>query len=232
MAFQPILRTAQGSPANIFAYEALVRGTAGEGAGSVLARVRDGNRYAFDQACRVKAIELAAQLDVPASGALLSINFLPNAVYEPRACIRATLAAAERTGFPTRSLMFEVTEGEHVERPAHLLNILNSYREMGFRTAIDDFGAGYSGLALLAQFQPDVVKLDMALVRDVDTDRARATILRHTAAMCRDLGIDVVAEGVETEAEFEALRHLGIELFQGYYFARPGFEHLPIPLRG
>jgi EAL domain-containing protein (putative c-di-GMP-specific phosphodiesterase class I) len=230
MAFQPILRSpsAAATP-SLFAYEALVRGEQGEGAATVLARVNEDNRYAFDQACRVRAIELATELGLPATGALLSINFLPNAVYEPRNCIRATLAAAKRTGFPPESLMFEVTEQEQVEQPAHLLRILHSYREMGFHTAIDDFGAGYSGLNLLAEFRPDVVKLDMGLVRGVDADPARAVILRHTAAMCRELGIAVVAEGVETAAELQALRNLGIELFQGYYFARPGFEQLPVP---
>ncbi|MCG7363311.1 EAL domain-containing protein [Roseomonas sp. ACRSG] len=230
MAFQPILRApASGEPPSLFAYEALVRGQDGAGAASVLAQVDSRNRYAFDQACRVKAIEMAARLDLPATGALLSINFLPNAVYEPRSCIRATLAAAQRTGFPPSALMFEVTEQEQVEDPEHLLHILNTYRQIGFRTAIDDFGAGYSGLGLLARFQPDVVKLDMGLVRGADADPARVIILRHTAAMCRELGVTLVAEGVETAAELAVLRRLGIEIFQGYYFARPGFEHLPVP---
>jgi len=231
MAFQPILRApSAGEPFSLFAYEALVRGKDGAGAASVLAQVGSDNRYAFDQACRVKAIELAAKLDLPSTGALLSINFLPNAVYEPRNCIRATLAAAQRTGFPPHALMFEVTEQEQVEDPTHLLHILNTYRQMGFRTAIDDFGAGYSGLNLLAQFQPDVVKLDMGLVRGVDADPARIIILRHTVAMCRELGVTLVAEGVETAAELAMLRRLWVEIFQGYYFARPGFEKLPMPL--
>ncbi len=80
MAFQPIVNV---STQTVFAHEALVRGVDGEGAGSVLARVSDENRYAFDQNCRVKAIELAADLKLADQGALLSINFLPNAVYEP-----------------------------------------------------------------------------------------------------------------------------------------------------
>ena len=229
MAFQPILRAPVPGEHSLFAYEALVRGKDGAGAASVLNRVDGSNRYAFDQACRVKAIEMAARLALPATGALLSINFLPNAVYEPRNCIRATLAAAQRTGFPPSSLMFEVTEQEQVEDPEHLLHILNTYRQIGFRTAIDDFGAGYSGLSLLARFQPDVVKLDMGLVRGADADPVRVTILRHTAAMCRELGVTLVAEGVETAAELAMLRRLGIDIFQGYYFARPGFEHLPVP---
>ncbi len=86
MAFQPIVDVQHQ---RIDAYEALVRGPNGEGAGYVLSKVNDRNRYAFDQACRTKAIDLAARLGITCR---LNINFLPNAVYEPKACIRATLA--------------------------------------------------------------------------------------------------------------------------------------------
>lgn len=228
MAFQPILRHGSAGQ-EVYAYEALVRGPGGEGAGSVLTQVTDGNRYAFDQACRVRAIEMAAGLGLGATGAALSINFMPNAVYEPRACIRASLAAAEKVGMPRERLVFEFTENEAVRDTAHLLRILACYREIGFRTAIDDFGAGHSGLSLLADFQPDTVKLDMALVRGLDRDRVRRTIIRHVAALCEELGCAVVAEGVETPEEFRALQDLGITLFQGYLIGRPGFESLPLP---
>lgn len=109
MAFQPIVNLDTNAP---FAYEALVRGLNGEGAGAVLAKVNDDNRYRFDQACRVKAIELAASLRLHAiPGCHLSINFLLNAVYRPETCIRSTLAACTAFGFPSEILMFEVTEG-------------------------------------------------------------------------------------------------------------------------
>lgn len=227
MAFQPIVALIPGGTA-IFAYEALVRGAQGEPAGHVLAQVGPDNRYAFDQRCRVQAIEQAAALGLGGTEASLSINFMPNAVYEPRACIRSTLEAARRVSLPRERLIFEFTEGEAMADPAHLLNILSTYRATGFRTAIDDFGSGWSGLNLLAMFQPDIVKLDMGLLRGADMDAARRIILRHTVAMCRDLSIQVVAEGVETEGELQVLRELGVTLFQGYLFARPGFDALPI----
>ncbi|MDJ0390482.1 EAL domain-containing protein [Roseomonas sp. E05] len=227
MAFQPILRCAPEGGTTLYAYEALVRGPNGEGAGSVLAQVNEQNRYLFDQTCRVRAIEMATALGLGATAAALSINFMPNAVYEPRACIRASLAAAQKAGLPRERLVFEFTENEAIQDPGHLLRILACYREIGFRTAIDDFGAGHSGLNLLADFQPDTVKLDMALVRGLDRDRVRRIILRHAVALCTELGIAVVAEGVETRDEFQALRDLGITLFQGYLIGRPGFEQLP-----
>ena len=135
MAFQPIVNVATGKT---IAHEALVRGPNGESAYSVLSALNDTNRYAFDQQCRVKAISTATELGLPATGAMLSINFMPNAVYEPNACIRLTLAAAKRTGFPFDRIIFEFTEDEKLDTK-HVLNILRTYREIGFKTALDDF---------------------------------------------------------------------------------------------
>jgi EAL domain-containing protein (putative c-di-GMP-specific phosphodiesterase class I) len=221
MAFQPIVDVARGA---IFGYEALVRGKGGQGAGELLAKLDDSNRYAFDQTCRVTAIDLATRLGIEG---MLSINFLPNAVYRPETCIRATLEAAAQMDFPPQRLMFEVTESEQVRDHAHLRNIFVEYRRQGFTTAIDDFGAGHSGLNLLADFQPDIVKLDMALTRGVDSDRIRRAIVSGIVRVCHDLGIRVLAEGIETASECLALQDEGITLFQGYLFARPGFESLP-----
>lgn len=219
MAFQPIVDLDANG---VWAHEALVRGTEGQGAGWVLGKVNDTNRYAFDQACRVKAIELASGLGL--NGARLSINFLPNAVYRAEACIRATLAAANRTGFPTDRIIFEVTENERVVDHDHLKGIFREYKRQGFLTAIDDFGSGYSGLNLLAEFQPDIIKLDMELTRHIDADRARRSIVKAILMVCSDLGITPVAEGVETVEEARTLRDLGITLMQGYLFAKPAFE--------
>ena len=225
MAFQPILDVRNR---RMFAYEALLRGSEGEGAGVILAQVTDANRYAFDQKCRVTAIELATGLHLAEQDAYLSINFLPNAVYEPKACIKLTLETAVRTGFPVERIMFEFTESERVDT-THLLNILHAYRNLGFKTAIDDFGAGYAGLDLLSKFQPDVVKLDMGLIRDIDRSPVKATMLRHNVRMLHDLGIEVVCEGIETQAEFDVLHDLGVDLMQGYFFARPATRSLPEP---
>ncbi|CAI3789784.1 Blue light- and temperature-regulated antirepressor BluF [Pseudomonas sp. MM227] len=226
MAFQPILDVRSGKP---WAYEALVRGINGESAFSILSMVNDGNRYRFDQACRVKAIELATRwglLDLP--DCLLSINFLPKAVYRAETCIRATLEAAREFGFPLNRLMFEVTEGERVDDPAHLQSIFAEYEKQGFTTAIDDFGSGYSGLNMLATFQPNVLKIDMALTRALDQDAVRQAIVAGIVLVAGKLNITVVAEGVETVGESTALQSLGIDLQQGYLFARPAIGELPL----
>lgn len=221
MAFQPIVDT---RTRRVFAYEALVRGIDGSGAAGILARVDAKNLYRFDQTCRVKAVTLAARLGMDC---LLSINFLPNAVYQAATCLRATLAAARRVGFPADRLMFEIVEHEQPLDHAHLKHIVDEYRRQGFVTAMDDFGAGYSGLTLLADLRPDVIKFDMALVRDIDHDVTRQVIARHLVGMCKELGVSIVAEGVETIDEWRTLAAMGVHLFQGYLFARPAFEQLP-----
>jgi len=220
MAFQPIINTATGK---VFAHEALVRGPNGAPAGSVFESVNPSNQYRFDQCCRVKAIELAARLGI---GDYLSINFMPNAVYKPELCIRTTLAAAAKWGFPTDRIIFEITEGERIENPEHLKNIIKHYQKIGFKTAIDDFGAGFAGLNLLADFRTDIVKLDMALVRDIDTSLPRRAIIRGIMQVAEELSTQVIAEGVETIAEWQCLEDLGVEYFQGFLFARPSFESL------
>ncbi len=221
MAFQPIVDV---DTMSIYAYESLVRPTAGGSAADVLSQINEQNRYSFDQACRVKAIELAARLEMET---LLSINFLPNAVYQPAACLQKTFEAARRSNFPVHHLMFEVTENEPSRDVGHLQSIFNEYKRHGMITAIDDFGAGHSGLNMLADFQPDVLKIDMALTRSIHADEVRAKIAGAIVGLCKSLNISVIAEGIETIEEVVALRALGVRLFQGYLFARPAMEQLP-----
>lgn len=221
MAFQPIVDV---SDKTIFGYESLVRGLNNEGAASILSQLNDTNRYRFDQSIRVKAIELAKKLGLQG---MLSINFLPNAVYKPETCIRATLEVAAEMDFPTDRIMFEVTEGEKVQDNHHLKNIFIEYKKHRFTTAIDDFGAGYAGLNLLADWQPDIIKLDMALTRNINSDSVRRALVSGIIFICKQLDIKVIAEGIETKEECLTLIDEGVTLFQGYFFARPGFESLP-----
>ena len=222
MAFQPIINcTSQ----QIYGYEALVRGLNNESAYSIISMVNDDNRYLFDQLCRVKAIALASKLKLQS---MLSINFLPNAIYKPERCIRTTLEAAKKYSFPIEKIMFEFTEVEKIDDTAFIKNIVESYNKIGFKTAIDDFGAGYAGLGLLADFQTNIVKIDMGLIRNINEDKVRQSIVKNCLNIFNDLNITPLAEGIETKEEYRCLRDFGIELMQGYFFARPGFENLPL----
>ena len=218
MAFQPIVDVVLQQ---IDSQEALVRGPNDEAAGWVFGQVNDKNRYAFDQACRVKAIELASMLKLDGQ---LNINFMPNAVYDPGACIRQTLETAARTGFPLNHLTFEFTEEERISDSRHTLNIIAEYRRHGFKIALDDFGTSYSGLSRLADLRPDIIKLDRNFVKDLDTDRLRQAIMENLVNLGADAGIKVVAEGFERREEVDAAHAVGVRFMQGFYFAKPVFE--------
>ena len=221
MAFQPIVDAVER---RIFGSEALVRGPQGQGAAQVLASVGPGQRFAFHEACRVRAIEMAAALDM---GVKLSLNVAPNDVAGKEECFRTAIATAMRHGFPVDQLLFEITEGERVPNLGDLAASFGAFGHLGITSAIDDFGAGYAGFELLAAFQPDLVKIDMNLVRSLDSDRVRRTLVRGVARTCGELGVRVIAEGVETRGEYAVLRDMGVSLFQGYLFARPAIGVLP-----
>ena len=224
MAFQPIVDT---SNATVFAYEALCRGPQAESAFSVLSQVTEANRYAFDQACRVKAITLASQLGLVESGARLAINFMPNAIYSPAACLRLTLNTAQKCNFPPELLIFEFTEQEEITDFDHVRAIVAEYKRQGFHIALDDFGSGFAGFNSLSQLQPDILKLDMELTRNIDRRPDAQKNVRYLAGLATLLGCRIVAEGVETPDEYRLIRDCGIDLMQGYLLARPAFEALP-----
>lgn len=217
-AYQPIVNLKSRT---IFAHEALIRGPRGEDAYSVLNRVNADNIYRFDQACRVKAVKTAAELKLDGC---LSINFYPNAVYRPELCIRTTLDAASRYDFAISNIIFEFTEVEKIHDTVHLLNIVTEYKKLGFQVAIDDFGAGYAGLNLLAKFQPDIIKLDMDLIRGIAADKHRQAIVKALIQMCTEMDMQIIAEGVESLAERDFLLDHGIWLMQGFFFCKPAFQ--------
>jgi EAL domain-containing protein (putative c-di-GMP-specific phosphodiesterase class I) len=221
-AFQPIVDIDAGEP---IAYEALVRGLAQEPASTVFAALPRGALHEFDREARCEAIRLAASLGLRCA---LSLNFLPQSLNTMADPISSALETAEQHGLHAHQLMLEVTESEVIHDPAGFAARLNIWRGSGVRLAIDDFGAGYAGLNLLAEFQPDFMKLDMTLVRSVADSRPRQAIVKAVLNACLDLGIEVIAEGVESEAELEWLRRQGVVLFQGYLLARPAFKALEI----
>jgi blue light- and temperature-responsive anti-repressor len=219
-AFQPIVDAAAGA---IVSYEALIRGRHNESASAVFAQVRAEDLHRFDTDARPVAIELAARLGIRCN---LNVNFLPRSVQTSDAPIRSTVDAAVRCGLPLDHIVLEVTEGEMIDDQAQFVRTVNQYRGMGMKVSIDDFGAGYAGLNLLADFQPDQLKLDMNLVRSIERKGPRQAIVRAILQACNDLGIEFLAEGVETLEEFRWFRDAGVEIFQGYLLGKPEFEQL------
>lgn len=224
MAFQPIVDIESGT---VFAYEALVRGPQGESAWSILNQVTEQNRYAFDQSCRVKAITLATQLGLAETGAALSINFMPEALYSPVACIQLTMQTARKHGFPGKRLIFEFTETEKIRDLEQVRKIIEVYGELGIRVALDDFGAGYAGLRILADLPAHILKIDMELIRNIDQRPRALALVRAIVKFSADFNTLLIAEGIETPGEFQTLKACGIRYMQGYLFAKPAFEALP-----
>jgi EAL domain-containing protein (putative c-di-GMP-specific phosphodiesterase class I) len=224
MAFQPIVDIEAGT---IAAHEALVRGPGGEMAHTILGALSAEDRPLFDQASRVKAIALAVQLGL---GTRLSINinagnFRPGAIADPEASLDATLAACMAHGITPDRLTFELVEDGRVFDRRFMHALIAAHRRHGILTALDNFGAGFAGLGTLFEIGPDIVKLDMTLIRGIARDRQKRGRLAAIVEACRG-AFALTAMGVETEDELAVLRDLGVETAQGYLLAKPAFERL------
>lgn len=212
IAMQPIVRAADGS---LFGYEALMRTRepALPGPAEVLnAAERLGHLYRLGRATR----EFAA-IPLKDRPETLFVNLHPEDLLDPElSAPSSTLAQmADR-------VVLEVTERASLDNVTDLRARVRELRRMGFRIAIDDLGAGYAGLTSFALLEPDIVKLDMALVRGIDAHPVKRKLVASMAGVCKDMGLLVVAEGIETPEERDVLINLGCDLLQGYLFARPG----------
>jgi EAL domain-containing protein (putative c-di-GMP-specific phosphodiesterase class I) len=127
-------------------------------------------------------------------------------------------------------VVLEITERASLEGIPDFRSRILNLRDLGYRIAVDDLGAGYAGLNTFAALEPDVVKLDMTLVRNADSEPVKRKLIGSMATLCRDLGIQVVAEGIETKAERDTVVDLGCDLLQGFFIGRPG--PLPVPGAG
>ncbi|HVV16601.1 MAG TPA: EAL domain-containing protein [Polyangia bacterium] len=128
-----------------------------------------------------------------------------------------------------KHIVLEITERAALDRIHELQSRVTRLRTLGYRIAIDDLGAGYAGLTSFAQLEPEVVKVDMSLVRGIDRSPVKQKLVRSIITLCTELGIQLVAEGIETPQERDALITLGGDLCQGYLFAKPG-RGFPIPV--
>jgi len=221
-AYQPIVDIAKG---RISSFEALVRGPGAQPAKEVLNSVGSSARYMFDELLRCRAIELACQLGISCR---LNLNLMAKGPVMSETAIESALEAADSVGFARDLITLEITESGIIDNVDWFTHCVKRYRKEGVRFAIDDFGKLYAGLNLLADFKPDSVKIDPSLIRDISTRNEKRATIAGIVSSCRALGIELVAEGVESHDEFETCFKTGINLFQGYLFARPGFEVLPV----
>jgi EAL domain-containing protein (putative c-di-GMP-specific phosphodiesterase class I) len=222
--YQPILRA---TDASTWGYECLLRARDPQSGalvspGQVLDWARQENLlFTLDRVCRETHTRNAGERARSEPEARFLINFLPTVIYQPEFCLRTTVKALEGTPLEPSQVIFEVVETEAVEDHDHLRGILDYYRRNGFGVALDDLTAGYSGLALMADLDPDVVKIDREVVRRSPGSEGHADVCRAIVAYARKRGRTVLAEGIETEAEADLMRSLGVDLLQGFYFGRP-----------
>jgi EAL domain-containing protein (putative c-di-GMP-specific phosphodiesterase class I) len=221
IAFQPIVRAKDGS---VFGYEALVRSDepalphpgALLDAAERLDRVMD-----LGGAIRAKA---AAAFEDAAADTLLLVNL------HSRDLLDATLFSPDQplTRIAPR-VVLEITERAALDDVEDARERMVRLRQLGFRVAVDDLGAGYAGLTSFVTLEPELVKLDMSLVRGIDQQPVKRSLVRSVATLCRELGLQVVAEGVETRAERDVVIECGCDLLQGFLIAKPG-RPFPTPV--
>lgn len=214
VAFQPIVRASDGS---VFGYEALLRSSEPSlpHPGAVLdAAERLGALPRLGRVIRERAAE-------PMLGAdpnwVLFLNLHPEDLLDP--VLHAEGGALAELA---PRVVLEITERASLHKVPDLSARVRALRERGFRVAVDDLGAGYAGLSSFAQLEPDIVKLDMTLVRDVHKAPVKRKLVASMTQVCKELGLSVVAEGIECAEERDVLVEVGCDLLQGYHFARPG----------
>lgn len=230
--FQPIFRA---GALELWGYECLMRGRAEDGAivsPFTLLQWAQQEQLTFmlDRQVRELHLRRAGAAGLPDDCKVL-INFLPTSIYRPEFCLRTTVRAAAQAGLQPGNIIFEVVETERVD-PAQLRTLLAYYREKGFGVALDDVGSGYSGLAMMADLSPDLIKIDRELVSRAPASAFHRDVCASLVKLAQDNGKLALAEGVETHDEWRLMTQLGADLLQGYLFGRPQPEPAPRALVG
>jgi diguanylate cyclase (GGDEF)-like protein len=217
--FQPIvhLQTQQ-----IYGYEGLIRGPVNTVLHSPTrlfqAATKTNQLAELDILCRKKVICRFAKLSLPGR---LFVNVDPITMLHEQFREGITLQFLQQAGIDPGRIIIELTETNPVEDIELMQHAVRHYRQMGFRVALDDLGAGYSGLKLWSEIRPDIVKVDRHFIQGIDEDRTKQQFVNAILKTATALGSRVITEGVETEKEYATLRKIGIEMLQGYYFCRP-----------
>lgn len=220
MAFQPIVSLAAKGPV---AYEALVRSRENLflGPAQLLSYAEAYHRLPeLGRTIRDRCAQAIAQMPANAS---LFVNVHVRDLFDEQLFSKSSPLSAHAD-----RVVLEVTERGPIDEIGDLVERVRRLRGLGYRLAIDDLGAGYAGLTSVAVLEPDFVKLDMSLTRDLASSPLRRRLVEMMVDTCQDVGMRLVAEGVETVHELGALRELGCDLLQGYHFARPSPDFVQV----
>ncbi|MBL8506247.1 MAG: diguanylate phosphodiesterase [Methylobacillus glycogenes] len=221
-ALQPIVDPLRYTISSV---EALIRSATGGPPYTCFENLPATEHHLFDLESKRNALELASRLNI--GDCKLSINLLPMSLVSIPNAVDQLLANIEKFGLTPQQVIVEVTEEEAISHFDHFELALKKLRSVGISVAIDDFGAGFAGLSLLAKFQPEKLKIDRLLVTDIHQDGPKQAIVKAIVECCKSLGITTIAEGIETPEEWLWLQAAGVELFQGFLFAKPLINGIP-----
>jgi EAL domain-containing protein (putative c-di-GMP-specific phosphodiesterase class I) len=217
-AYQPII---QASTQQVVGHEALVRGLDGESAATVIAAISNEHQYAFDQACRARALQTAAQLGFEGD---LHLNCSQITADNIAVAVAATRQCALDEGLDPARIVLEFANLELLGNPRQLDKARKIAQSAGFRVLADNVGNGEVCLKRLAVFRPDFAKLDRSLIDGIQDSPRRQAIVHGLIATCKALGIEVIAAGVESCREAEWLASAGIDEAQGFHYGRPVYR--------
>lgn len=225
--FQPIVCLNDG---NIIGFEALTRGPEDSPLKSPDKLFEAAEIYNklwdLECLCRSKAIERGREID---KDKLLFINVDPNILEDEKYRQGFTKEFLSKHNMSPESIIFEITERTSIKDYKKFRNVLNNYLGEGYKIAIDDTGAGYAGLKMLAETRPHFVKIDMEIVRNVHNDSFKETLIKCLVILAENTNMKLIAEGIETPEELIKLIDLGVYAGQGYYLQRPAATMLGIP---
>lgn len=218
-AYQPILRMKEGT---ILGFEALSRGPRGSGLDTADtlfgAAAKNGLDVELDRLCRRRALLSSGRIP---SNAKIFVNTLPATMRDPQFRGKALIDFLDRAQVAPNRIVIEITEHLVIENYLMFREELAYFRDLGMAFAVDDVGAGYSGLESIAKLKPSYLKIDKALVRDVHSNVVNRAMVKAIIALGHGIGALVIAEGIQSEEEAQVLRAMGVDFGQGYHLARP-----------
>ncbi|QGP92337.1 EAL domain protein [Neomoorella glycerini] len=219
--YQPVVYLPTGE---VFGYEALTRGPEGSYFASPLNlfnfAVKNGSLYLLERIARQLAIQNAPIL--PSHGRLF-LNINPSVIDDPLFRRGETIKLLTSLGLSPQQIVFELTERTSIENFSSFAKTLDHYRSQGYLIAIDDAGAGYSSLQAVAELQPDFIKIDLSLVKNIHLSPIKRALVETFLIFANKIGASIIAEGIETEAELATLAELGVPYGQGFFIARPSY---------
>jgi EAL domain-containing protein (putative c-di-GMP-specific phosphodiesterase class I)/GGDEF domain-containing protein len=217
--FQPVVDLRDNS---VLGWEALSRGPSGTDQHAPLnmfeAAAQANLVFELDRHCRHTALASARNLPKEAK---LFVNMFPSSMYDPDFQGQALIEMLEKQGLGPGKIVLEISEKYAIENYTHFVDALKNFTDMGFEVAVDDIGAGYSGLEKIAHLNPRYLKLDMQLVKDIDVSYIRREMTRAVKAFATKADSQVIAEGIERDGELEVVQEMGIEYGQGWLLGRP-----------